>query len=201
MLAAAQRMKRCGTKNQSGCETPSNKANVARAPLLSRSIRRRPGARGEKDLFVPPKMRNLPVISSIAWIVASIVLWLTPIDALQLKMEPLIGGPSWLPLHVQVVLDGTDKWDFVPQNATNPTTLKSLIMLKSVPGEIRYFPARNDQNDNNNNDAIRMTRQAQAFVDSYTNRDLQLIQNNCWTFALLLYWHLYNTARKNEERG
>jgi len=109
-------------------------------------------------------------------------------DALQLKVAPLIGGPAWLPLHVKVVVENDHTWDFVPLNATSPSTLKSLVTLHSVPGEIRYYRQKKKASD----DAIisPTIRRAQEFVNAYTDRDLNLIRNNCWTFALMLYWHL-----------
>jgi hypothetical protein len=126
-----------------------------------------------------------------------LVLWgyiLAPLvcDALQLKMAPLIGGPSWLPVHVKVVVEDYHTWDFVPLNATSPETLQALICLQSVPGVIRYRQRGNAA-------AVSpRIRRAQEFVESYTNRDLNLIQNNCWTFALMLYWHLLQEDGGNE---
>lgn len=113
--------------------------------------------------------------------------------ALQLKLAPLIGGPSWLPLHVKVVVEDSHTWDFVPLNATSPSTLQSLLRLQSVPGEIRHYRQGRDTTAAASSPRI---QRAQAFVDAYTNRDLNLIQNNCWTFALMLYWHL---LRETEE--
>ena len=114
-------------------------------------------------------------------------------QALQLKLAPLIGGPSWLPLHVKVVVDSDNSWDFVPLNATSPDTLKSLLLLQSVPGEIRHF--QTSASPDENADSSLGAQRAKDFVDSYTNRDLHLIQNNCWTFALLLYWHVFQSDK------
>jgi hypothetical protein len=121
---------------------------------------------------------SLWIVVMIGWIVSCT-------QALQLRLAPLIGGPSWLPLHVKVIVDSDNSWDFVPLNATSPDTLKSLLMLQPVPGEIRHFQKSSPT-------SLRAQR-AQDFVDSYTNRDLHLIQNNCWTFALMLYWHVHQS--------
>lgn len=58
-----------------------------------------------------------------------------------LQTSPLIGGPTWLPLHVKVVLedDGMiQRWDFVPLNATDASTLQRLVTLQSVPAQVRH---------------------------------------------------------------
>jgi hypothetical protein len=137
--------------------------------------------------------------------------------------SPLIGGPAWLPLHVKVVLDEGEfvhKWDFVPLDATNATTLLSLLSLQSVPAEVRYqrrLPLRRKQSNaafagydivlsssldescadsGKENDLERRHRiterllaKAELYCASY-ERDLHLFQNNCWTFALQLWYHL-----------
>jgi hypothetical protein len=74
---------------------------------------------------------------------------------LYLRASQLIGGPSFLPLHSQVILEenvmassssGVKQttvaryiWDFVPVDATRLSTLASLLQLKSVEGKIRFF--------------------------------------------------------------
>jgi hypothetical protein len=103
----------------------------------------------------------------------------------QLRLKPLIGGPSWLPLHVACVVEHTHVWDFIPKEATSKQTLQSLVSLQSVPGEIRYVSEQDYSSSSS-----RKVHQAHTFVDSYTNRNLHLVTNNCWTFALMLYWHL-----------
>jgi hypothetical protein len=60
---------------------------------------------------------------------------------LSLETSPLIGGPSWLPLHVKVVLRSQDlyhQWDLIPIDATNTTTLQKLVTLQHVPAQIRH---------------------------------------------------------------
>lgn len=71
---------------------------------------------------------------------------------LGLETSPLIGGPSWLPLHVKVVLQNKElyhQWDLIPIDATNTTTLQNLVTLQHVPAQIRHriFAMRISQND------------------------------------------------------
>lgn len=57
-----------------------------------------------------------------------------------LRFSPLIGGPTWLPLHSSVVLSTEDdlhRYDFIPTKATDPETLARLLTLRSVPGIVR----------------------------------------------------------------
>lgn len=112
----------------------------------------------------------------------------------QLRLKPLIGGPSWLPLHVACVVEGNHVWDFIPHEATSQQTLRALLSLERVPGTIRYHHVHVDAcaatDSSSTESSSRNVRQAHTFVDNYTNRNLHLITNNCWTFALMLYWHL-----------
>ena len=66
-----------------------------------------------------------------------------------LRLSPLIGGPKFLPLHVEIILsDNTSngvasatvlhRFDFVPAMPTDPMTLGKLLTLQSVPGLVRY---------------------------------------------------------------
>jgi hypothetical protein len=68
---------------------------------------------------------------------------------IHLEASPLIGGPSWLPLHVKVVIEKNfvndtaafslrHQWDLIPVNATSASTLQQLLMLRNVPSQIRY---------------------------------------------------------------
>ena len=62
-------------------------------------------------------------------------------NRLSLETSPLIGGPSWLPLHVKVVLLSQPlchQWDLIPKDPRNTTTLQKLITLQHVPAQIRY---------------------------------------------------------------
>jgi hypothetical protein len=76
---------------------------------------------------------------------------------LYLRFSPLIGGPRFAPVHVEVMLADEStlhRFDFVPADATDPTTLAMLLTLRSVPGILRYrvvegssSSARTDDND------------------------------------------------------
>ena len=59
-----------------------------------------------------------------------------------LRFSPLIGGPRFLPAHVEVMISNESKgslhrYDFVPANPTDPKTLATLLTLRSVPGVLR----------------------------------------------------------------
>jgi hypothetical protein len=85
---------------------------------------------------------------------------------LHLETSPLVGGPSWLPLHVKVLLETNDfipangapslssqhQWDLIPVMPTNKSTLTKLTTLQYVPAQIRYRVYKISQyNDTNNN--------------------------------------------------
>lgn len=128
----------------------------------------------------------------------------------QLECCPLIGGPPFLPLHVQVVVlcddedDNKDvpvilddkerstekrikyKFDFIPQAATEPKTLAQLLSLQEVQGELRCLtPLAGVASQ-----SAALVDRAQAFTVDYDNPKLHIIKNNCWTFALRLLRHL-----------
>jgi hypothetical protein len=114
-----------------------------------------------------------------------------------LQLSPLIGGPGWLPVHVKVVLEteGCEhKWDFVPLKPSDPTTLSKLVKLQAVPGEIRYFVSPTDEKSGMDDLAPGVTPTeepvvglAREFCELYPDRNLNVVTNNCWTFAFQLY--------------
>jgi len=97
-------------------------------------------------------------------------------DRIRLETAPLVGGPVWLPLHVKVIVDDDFIFDFVPKNATSRETLQKLLSLQSVPAEARtkWKPGAF---------GTIYSQRATGFCSQYA-RDLHLIENNCWTFAL-----------------
>ncbi len=95
---------------------------------------------------------------------------------IRLETAPLIGGPSWLPVHVKVVLDEVNKFDFVPKDATAPETLQKLLSLQPVAAEARSFRVDN---------GTLYSERASQFCDEYS-KDLHLVTNNCWLFAIEL---------------
>ena len=89
---------------------------------------------------------------------------------LYLRFSPLVGGPSFLPLHVELILvpvieynlndrrqkKYTDiistnksfyihRFDFLPENPRDQDTIVKLIQLQSVPANVRYRYCQSDQ--------------------------------------------------------
>jgi hypothetical protein len=141
-------------------------------------------------------MRNILLLQSLSSVThyLTLVLILAGVNSLtwsispqiQIKAAPLIGGPTWLQLHCQVIVDATYVFDFVPLDATNTTTLQKLISLQMVPAIARIRrrhlqPTITPDDDEDTTSSSRVAR-AVKFCRHY-NRDLHLIQNNCWTFA------------------
>lgn len=102
----------------------------------------------------------------------------------RMETAPLVGGPTWLPLHVKVVVDEQNVFDFVPINATSVETLKNLLTFQDVPAEVRTRQL--SRYNNTSEDA----RRAILFCNDY-NKDLHLIKNNCWTFAYELLQFIF----------
>ena len=95
--------------------------------------------------------------------------------------KPLIGAPRWLALHQAIEFtDGEDGerfcMDFIPMDATSPETLKRLITLGSVAGEVRLFAA-----DAGNVEASILAK-ARRLQSEYP-KELHLVKNNCMTFV------------------
>ena len=126
-------------------------------------------------------------------------------NRLEIQPSPLIGGPTWLPLHCKVIVDGTHIYDFVPLNATSSETIQKLIQLQAVPAKVqiirRSSEPQTNNNDNNNSykdeeygndnydeEAKLFIERAEQFCQEY-DQDLHLIRSNCWSFAfdLILY--------------
>ena len=136
---------------------------------------------------------------SLAWVVLQQSLPHPSSGSLGLQVEPLIGGPSWLKLHVQVILEfeGTRryKFDFVPLNPTEPETLQKLVQLQAVPAEWRFLAS-----DKSPQGALedQFIQKAKLFCEKYDSQ-LHLISNNCWIFAFQLYRHLMETSKVDGE--
>ena len=91
-----------------------------------------------------------------------------------LRFSPLVGGPSFLPLHVELILipvmeynlndwqqmqrsadkstSGTNnenvgihRFDFLPDNPRDRETIMKLMQFQSVPGNVRYRSCQTDQ--------------------------------------------------------
>lgn len=135
---------------------------------------------------------------------------------------PLVGGPEFLPLHVSLILkncprnndeskhtiqiapeqeesssreESCHRFDFLPVNATDPTTLQKLIMMKRIPGCVRYTASCNatfnrpyfEVNLGVTNTTLSL-EDVQKFCDRYqrSSGELHLVTNNCFSFALEL---------------
>jgi hypothetical protein len=107
-------------------------------------------------------------------------------DGIRLRVAPLIGGPSWLPVHVQVVIEDICIVDFVPLNPTSKENLEKLLTLRSVPAEARFVTVSTAVTAGTS-DGVRRRKiqRARQFCQHYST-DLHLISNNCWTFAYKL---------------
>jgi hypothetical protein len=118
---------------------------------------------------------------------------------IEIQPSPLIGGPSWLALHCQVVVDGNHVFDFVPQNATSIETLKNLVMLQPVPAvaRVKRHPSKlsstelSSENEDKREDGLDTLYVSRAveFCRNY-DKDLHLVTNNCWKFAFDLVQHI-----------
>jgi hypothetical protein len=103
----------------------------------------------------------------------------------QLKLSPLIGGPSFVPIHVKVIVADDHVFDFIPLNAAHPDTIVDLLCLKPVPGIIRSMGRKQSQSA--------LVERAEKFVIEYRDTNLHLLTNNCWTFALHMLCELRKT--------
>lgn len=143
-------------------------------------------------------------------------------NRLKIQPSPLIGGPTWLPVHCKVIVDGTHIYDFVPLNATSPVTIQKLIQLQAVPAKVQIIrrssePQTNNNDDNNNsykdeengnNSKVNNDEEAKLFVERAEqfcqeyDQDLHLIKSNCWSFAFdLILYVLASPYNPKKERG
>lgn len=124
----------------------------------------------------------------------------TPGGSLFLRRTPLIGGPEWLPLHVQVCFQTKDAlytWDFVPLRATEFTTLQRLVTWQDVPATVRSRKTTREGYEELINGSARdnvALETAVSFCNQYPGDRLHLANNNCWTFALQLHDRLLGIA-------
>jgi hypothetical protein len=114
-----------------------------------------------------------------------------PTSPIQLECCPLIGGPKFAPLHVQVVVldqeNAKHRFDFIPQDATKPETLTRILSLQAVPGNLRYLAPNVGGVSPTSS---KWVQRARDFTTQYENTNLQLMTNNCWTFAWKLVQYL-----------
>uniref|UniRef100_A0A7S4A9J1 Uncharacterized protein n=1 Tax=Pseudo-nitzschia australis TaxID=44445 RepID=A0A7S4A9J1_9STRA len=143
------------------------------------------------------------------FVISSLTITLCAVDSLQLNFDnrvriqpsPLIGGPDWLPVHCKVVVDDSYVFDFIPLNAASPETLQKLISLQAVPATVRTRQKnhkreaqetehQNSENKSDNEEVKKIyIERADQFCKEY-DRDLHLINNNCWSFAFDLIQYI-----------
>ena len=102
---------------------------------------------------------------------------------IRFRFSALVGGPKWLPVHVKIVVDEEHIFDYVPQNATSPATLAKLLSLQAVPADARIF------SDTDEESVSTSVERAREFCKEY-DKDLHIVTNNCWTFALDLIGYI-----------
>lgn len=97
--------------------------------------------------------------------------------------EPLVGGPSFLPLHVVIEHEASGScFDFLPKDPLALETTLALVTGAAVPGKVRHRTARRSRRGvvlgatTKSVDAIlNMARQQPS--------ELRLLRNDCWSFA------------------
>ena len=101
-------------------------------------------------------------------------------------LRPLVGGPSLLPIHIQIAHDDA-VYDFLPQSPTAFTTTTTLIRGGAVDGDIRIRPLRTLEGKSWRilGYTTRSSEQLREFAEACDPR-LSLASNNCWTFAAKL---------------
>lgn len=93
--------------------------------------------------------------------------------------KSLIGGPIFLKFHRYVEIEADSKvkvkLDFIPQNPTDPKTLRSLLMNNWEPATVRveYYENFDDK------EVLRTCERIQANF----SQDMNLFTNNCYHFA------------------
>ena len=103
----------------------------------------------------------------------------TATKGIELRTSPLIGGPSWFPVHVKVVIDDKHVFDYVPLNPTSKQTMKKLVYFQAVPAEARIMSTITNDDDDQ---TIEYVHRAQQFCELYS-KDLHLLYTNCWMFS------------------
>jgi hypothetical protein len=153
--------------------------------------------------------------SWLVFFVPGVDAWSIPVvPGIALQPAPLIGGPSWLPLHVKMVIFDPEsssleygtlppkqqqpefRFDYVPLNPTSPETLQKLLLFQPVPAEARQSPSVFSKTAATTSTSLtrRRVQRALEFCETY-DKDLQLLSNNCWTFCFELLDHV----QRNED--
>ena len=103
--------------------------------------------------------------------------------AIHVSFRPLIGGPAFLPIHVEMLHDGR-VYDFLPQTPQDPTTAITLLSGGEVDGIVRCRPVRRMRGRLIGH-TKRSPEELQQFVAQHPLR-LSLVSNSCWTFVAAL---------------
>ena len=102
----------------------------------------------------------------------------TPVYA---ALRPLVGGPTFLPLHVQIRHEGV-LFDFLPAEPTAAETTRTLLLAGAVEGNIRIRPTRARGPWRLIGHTTRDQSELREFAQQQDSL-LSLPANNCWTFA------------------
>eukprot|EP00808_Paulinella_micropora_P011676 g4172.t1 len=118
------------------------------------------------------------------------------VPRLYIRFSPLIGGPSFLPLHSTIYVDdgegGLVGWDFLPENATDPATLRRIISLRSTEGLVRERRLRGVSRSG----LMRIGTVAPSLLNSsistlrkkafHQETKLHLLTNQCWKHSITM---------------
>ena len=110
------------------------------------------------------------------------------------RLQPLVGGPAFLPLHVQIAYNGT-RYDFLPLDPTAPTTTSALLRGGSVEGEIRIASVP-EESLSSRWQLIGYSGRPAADLRDFAEAQptaLSLRSNNCFTFGRALTEFLEGT--------
>ena len=101
-------------------------------------------------------------------------------------LRPLVGGPAFLPLHIQLA-HADLVYDFLPRSPTALATTVTLLRGGSVDGDVRIRPLRTLDGKPWRvlGYTTRESGQLLEFAEACDSR-LSLPSNNCWTFAAKL---------------
>lgn len=117
-------------------------------------------------------------------------------NRVKLQLSPLIGGPAWLPVHCKVVVDDSYLFDFIPLNAASTETLQKLISLQAVPATVRTTQNNNNRGGDDDDELTKLyLERAVQFCQEY-EKQLHLINNNCWSFAFDLLRYIFQSESK-----
>ena len=97
------------------------------------------------------------------------------------SFKPLVGGPPFFPLHVEIV-HANVAYDFLPVSPLATATTTTLLRGSQVDGEIRCRSTTTSEGGRLIGYTTRTTEEMRAFAEQQP-RELSLLNNNCWTFA------------------